>query len=140
MYSKFMLTTLDYFGIYKIYSELFDVDFLPVFYQFFEVVEFVFWVPMMLVQIRRYHDVGRSGWWYLASVLPIWLWDALIGSFLLQYEMTDTAFFLFKIIYGLSIILALISFVLLFFKSESGPNRWGPNPKDEIDCLKSPQR
>ena len=137
---KFVLPILEFFGIYTIYSQLFDLDFMPVFYQFFEVVEFVFWVPMILVQIRRYHDVGRSGWWYLASVLPLWLWDALVRSFLFQYEMTDTAIFLFKIIFGVSIILALISVVLLFFKSEPGPNRWGPNPKDEIECLKALQR
>lgn len=28
-------------------------------------------VPSLAVQVRRYHDVGRSGWWVLLNMLPI---------------------------------------------------------------------
>ncbi len=28
-------------------------------------------LPMMFVTIRRLHDVGKSGWWILISLIPI---------------------------------------------------------------------
>lgn len=34
-------------------------------------------IPMLAVQIRRLHDIGKSGWWYFISFIPciggIWL-------------------------------------------------------------------
>ena len=34
-------------------------------------------IPSIAVAIRRLHDTGRSGWWYLISLIP------LIGSIIL---------------------------------------------------------
>ncbi len=28
-------------------------------------------VPSIAVSIRRLHDIGRSGWWYLISLIPL---------------------------------------------------------------------
>ncbi|ANE44004.1 DUF805 domain-containing protein [Deinococcus puniceus] len=37
----------------------------------------IFFVPSLAVDIRRLHDIGRSGWWYLIIFIPlagaIWL-------------------------------------------------------------------
>lgn len=29
-------------------------------------------VPTFAVGVRRMHDIGRSGWWVLTSLIPIW--------------------------------------------------------------------
>ncbi len=39
----------------------------------------VLFIPTLAVQIRRLHDIGRSGWWILIPLLPI------IGSLILLY-------------------------------------------------------
>jgi uncharacterized membrane protein YhaH (DUF805 family) len=62
-------------------------------------------IPGIAVIIRRLHDRDMSGWWYLgvivASLIPI------VGM------------------------LAGIAFlVLMFLPGTSGPNRFGPDPKD----------
>ncbi|MEL6629268.1 MAG: DUF805 domain-containing protein [Bacteroidota bacterium] len=38
---------------------------------------FVF-IPGVAVAVRRLHDTGRSGWWYLLVLIPIIGWIALI--------------------------------------------------------------
>ncbi|MCL4117892.1 UNVERIFIED_CONTAM: hypothetical protein GTU68_045002 [Idotea baltica] len=55
-------------------------------------------VPSVAVAVRRLHDIGNSGWYYLLVFIPIigWIW-------LLILFVTD---------------------------SESGTNKWGPNPKE----------
>ena len=35
-------------------------------------VELALLVPSISVQVRRHHDAGRSGWWTLASLIPLW--------------------------------------------------------------------
>ena len=37
-------------------------------------------IPSLAVAIRRLHDTGRSGWWYLVSLIPF-------GAFVLLYFM-----------------------------------------------------
>ncbi len=29
-------------------------------------------VPNISLQVRRHHDAGRSGWWTLTSLVPVW--------------------------------------------------------------------
>lgn len=28
-------------------------------------------LPVLAVSIRRLHDIGKSGWWYLISLIPL---------------------------------------------------------------------
>lgn len=35
-------------------------------------------LPWLSVTVRRLHDIGRTGWWYLISLIPIIGWIALI--------------------------------------------------------------
>ena len=54
-------------------------------------------LPQIALGVRRLHDIGKSGWWYLIVLIPI-----------------------------------LGALVLLFFfvtDSQSGENKYGPNPK-----------
>src|SRR4051812_17078147 len=39
----------------------------------------VMFLPMLSVQVRRLHDVGRTGWWLLIGLVP------LLGILLLLY-------------------------------------------------------
>ena len=49
-------------------------------FSFVPIFNFVlfFWsiIPGLAVAVRRLHDTGRSGWWYLICLLPIigWIW------------------------------------------------------------------
>ena len=42
----------------------------PIFGYFFE-CDIVILVPTLAVTVRRLHDVGKSGWWILISLIPI---------------------------------------------------------------------
>ena len=36
-------------------------------------------IPSLAVSVRRLHDIGKSGWWYLVSLVPI------IGPFIILF-------------------------------------------------------
>ncbi len=40
--------------------------------------------PAVLVQIKRWHDRGKSGWWCLINLVPVigWLWALVECGFL----------------------------------------------------------
>ena len=62
-------------------------------------------VPSIAVAVRRLHDTGRSGWWYLAfavgSCIPVVGWIA-----------------------------SIVFIVFMCLDSEPGANEYGPNPKE----------
>ncbi|MAO07709.1 MAG: hypothetical protein CL596_03255 [Alteromonas sp.] len=67
-------------------------------------------IPSIAVAVRRLHDTGRSGWWYIIGMIPV---VSYVGSIvLLVFYCTD---------------------------SQPGRNKWGPNPKkpehNEIDQI-----
>ena len=41
------------------------------------IVGLVFFIPMIAVEVRRLHDIDKSGWWLLISLVP------LLGAILL---------------------------------------------------------
>jgi uncharacterized membrane protein YhaH (DUF805 family) len=63
---------------------------------------FVVLLPNIAVSIRRLHDYGKSGWWFLLSVIPF---VNLIGIFVLLYFYVQD--------------------------SQPGENQYGPNPKEQ---------
>ncbi len=58
-------------------------------------------LPSLAVAVRRLHDTGKSGWWYLIGVIPIVSYIG--GIVLLVFYCTD---------------------------SQAGSNKWGHNPKE----------
>ncbi len=46
-----------------------------------EIASLVFLVPSLAVVVRRLHDIGKSGWWYLFVLIPIVGWILLIVWF-----------------------------------------------------------
>ena len=110
-------------------------------------VTFAFF-PSLAVAVRRLHDIGKSGWWYVKVCLVIYavsivlaiLW-AIGGVYSIDVLMY-ISIPLFLLVY----IGALVWFIVLFCKdSEPYENKWGLNPKDpstpeedivNIDCFK----
>ncbi len=95
-------------------------------------------IPTLAVTIRRFHDSGRSGWWYLANFAPFV--PAIALPLLITSGIEPNGFFsaLIWILFGLSVIISLVPIVLLFLNSEPGANKWGPNPKDEGEYQEMP--
>jgi uncharacterized membrane protein YhaH (DUF805 family) len=56
-------------------------------------------LPAIAVAVRRLHDLGWSGWWYLAQLIPI------VG--------------------GVAALVMLIAFMM---RGNEGPNKYGPDP------------
>ena len=81
-------------------------------------------IPGIAVSVRRLHDIGKSGWWYL---LP--LGTSLLNSIaeLLGESQMGLTFILMLISLGAGILFL----VWMFTDSQYGPNQWGSNPKDE---------
>ncbi|GHT90439.1 aminopeptidase [Betaproteobacteria bacterium] len=59
-------------------------------------------VPSLAISVRRLHDTGRSGWWYLICVIPIVNW---VGS--------------------------IVLLVFYCLDSQPDENQYGPNPKGQ---------
>lgn len=84
----------------------------------------VIFIPSLAVSVRRLHDIGRCGWWYLLPMVPFIGLSALLafGSF------TSSA----AIILGLAALgTGILMLVWFCTDSEGGSNKWGPNPKEE---------
>lgn len=104
---------------------------------------FVLLIPCLAVQTRRLHDIGRSGWWVVASLLvsvacsavPFFIFggqamdmgeieqfrqafqvSGFAGCAMLAFEVAD-----------LSLALVLLLFSLR--DSDKGENKYGPSPK-----------
>lgn len=45
------------------------------------IVSLVFFVPAIAAGSRRLHDIGKSGWWQLLSIIPIIGWILIIVWF-----------------------------------------------------------
>jgi uncharacterized membrane protein YhaH (DUF805 family) len=89
--------------------------------------------PTLAVSWRRLHDVGRSGWFIVApqvaSVATAFLVLAMSASMEWQTGATPV---IFQILAALGGIATLVSFILVFVwlvsRSQTGPNRFGPEP------------
>jgi len=49
-------------------------------------------LPQIAVSIRRLHDTGRSGWWYLLILIPILGWLVLIYFYVLDSQPGTNAY------------------------------------------------
>lgn len=66
------------------------------------IVVLAFFLPGLAVTVRRLHDLGYSGWWYLAQLIPV------VGG-----------------------IISIIMFVGFMMRGNVGTNRFGPDPLAE---------
>lgn len=95
-------------------------------------------LPGMAVGFRRLHDTGRSGWWiggfYIGLFVFAIIIGALFGASISREVGTGLAesIGVIAIIFGIGALIYMIV-LLVFFCSDSdvGPNKYGPNPKNE---------
>lgn len=103
--------------------------------------------PQIAIQVKRLHDMGRSGWWVLAQIganiaLTVIAFISMMGNFMANaqaIENEDPA--------AIMALLGSIGFVVLLFfvvnigwllwigiaDSKPGRNIYGPNPKTPVD-------
>ena len=62
-------------------------------------VMLAFMLPAIAVAVRRLHDLGWSGWWYLSILIPF------VGG-----------------------VAAIIMFIAFMMRGNDGPNKYGPDP------------
>ena len=74
-------------------------------------------VPMVAVQVRRLHDLGVSGWWYLGYLVVGGLAPAIpnVGD-------------------SLNGLITIGWIVWMFFPGTQGANRFGDDPKQPFDA------
>ena len=115
-------------------------------------------IPSIAVTVRRFHDIGKSGWNYLFFAIPELLFFGYVFSFMFYAigDLIDAGIDLNNLadntravgeIIGKSIVAngSLVTFGIYFFilvvsiilwlvwmtrDSQPGENKWGPNPKE----------
>ena len=92
-------------------------------------------LPFMAVTVRRFHDIGKSGWWLLVMMLPGFVYLCYLACVIYNAAVHDCEpdMKLFLIVTGLGILIGIGFFVWqivwLVRDSEPGDNKYGPNPK-----------
>jgi uncharacterized membrane protein YhaH (DUF805 family) len=80
-------------------------------------------IPGLAVSVRRLHDTDRVGWWTAMPVAPILLlMVAIAGRF------TFPA--LLRIVMAATLLGSFALLALMCVPGTSGPNRFGPDPKE----------
>jgi len=94
--------------------------------------------PGLAVSWRRLHDTGRSGWWiggsYLVVIAVSFVFGMMFVSLGLANDLGNIGFGV-GLVAALLVLMGLAYWILLivFFCQDShfGPNKYGPNPKDD---------
>ena len=87
-------------------------------------------IPGLSLNVRRLHDVDRSGWLVLLAYIPIILFMVSLtlatASLLMNAEAASGGFGLATIVFGLLALIVAIYFIILFVKQGvQGANRYG---------------
>lgn len=98
-----------------------------------KVAGLVVWLPFFAFFARRMHDQGRSGWWALAlpPLVAMSMYDS--WRFILTDPQTGASTLPGLPWWGtlVGIVCALVMILFLFLAGTDGPNRFGPDPRDE---------
>lgn len=92
-------------------------------------------LPFLAVTVRRFHDIGKSGWWLLVMMLPGFVYLCYVACVVYNAAVHDSEPDMksFLIVTGLGILvcigLVVWQIVWLVRDSEPGENQYGPNPK-----------
>ena len=87
----------------------------------------VLFIPGLAVGVRRLHDIGKSGKYYLAFMLTYLLFSILSVVSVINYSEG-----LVYVTGALGIIILIMAIVIIIWfckDSEPGTNQYGPNPK-----------
>lgn len=91
-------------------------------------------IPSIAVGVRRLHDIDRTGWWILLPLGPY-----LLGLVLLIGGMAQAAngggmggmAGIGMLLFGISLITAILLLVWYCMPGTAGPNRFGEDPKGQ---------
>lgn len=126
---------------------------------FLNSLSFVWWlavlIPSLAVTVRRFHDIGKSGWNYLIIVIPELIISGYVtyNIFHVINEMKDAGFKFYNmtdsvrafidrimtnssflstmgILIFIDIAVTILWLVWMTRDSQPGENKWGPNPKE----------
>lgn len=92
-------------------------------------------IPGLSVTVRRLHDVGKSGWWYVGFmvytvIVAIILMVTLVGS--MVGGTMGTSFPIAAVVAVFTLLAAGVWFLILMCtKGNPGENKWGANPLEE---------
>lgn len=89
-------------------------------------------IPNIAVGVRRLHDTDRTGWWLLAPVVPYFLTFLLFG--LAVGGRSGAAGILAMVCMIAALGLAVTLLVFMFLDGTRGPNKYGPDPKGQVDA------
>ena len=116
-------------------EELTPIDYAP------NVVNAITLIPLLAVLFRRYHDINKSGWWFLFPVIPMVIFSFVsIYAFLVEippestepdfWALFDNTLFLSSfIVLALSFLYAYVYLPLKIGDKEA--NRYGEVPQNE---------
>lgn len=89
-------------------------------------------LPFIAVSVRRLHDTGRSGWWFLISLIslsPPAIYFPILPESLYTSEPI-------QVILPISILITIIWFRFMIQDSDPDNNQYGENPKGELEISK----
>lgn len=52
------------------------------------IISLILFIPSLAVSVRRLHDIGKSGWWYLIGLIPL-IGTIILIIFFLQESMEE---------------------------------------------------
>ena len=105
-------------------------------------------IPSLAVAVRRFHDIGKSGWTYLYFLIPGLLYIGYLIYFIIKYVLpvsdnfdaetitemltsNSSSLAIIGILLLVSLVASIIFLVWMAKDSEPGENQWGPNPKGQ---------
>lgn len=95
-------------------------------------------LPNLSITFRRFHDIGKSGWWVFGFAVVCWIiagvsfWSLIMSIVNGVDMMTAIMNSLTSIGIGSALILVVYIWMLVWLVKPSGPdNKYGPNPYGE---------
>jgi len=86
-------------------------------------------VPSIAVSIRRFHDIGKTGWWELYFILMYLAVGLLMTILIVPIILTSHLTASFYILMLIPLAIFVWSTIWMCTASQSGDNKYGPNPK-----------
>ena len=88
-------------------------------------------VPSLSAGARRLHDTNRSGWWFLAPIVPYFIGFMAIGAGAASGSDGGLAAagILGMVAMLAAVVLGLVLIVFYFLEGTKGPNKYGADPK-----------
>lgn len=103
---------------------------------------FVLIVPMVMLAVRRCHDLGRSGWFMIKTAVPILGMMFCLHYLFAERDEYDSPFLnstWFVIMIGMPFVGMLIWIYLMFASGMKGANEYGPDPLGEQADVELPK-